>query len=128
MADKLKLQPAYDYITPNIRNVDKETLIFYAAVTWDDPIPVGFDHPPNYDIDRSVFAFHYYHLPNFNKQIYFTQRTKDAQRLSSGLFLTEFERPSDIIPEEDDDFIHAASVADEFLVSWTHWPFVVKQK
>lgn len=46
VADKYRLQPAYDYIAEVIREVDKQTLIFFAAVTWDDFVPAGFTHAP----------------------------------------------------------------------------------
>jgi endoglycosylceramidase len=46
IADKERLQPAYDVLAENIRQYDNNTLIFFAAVTWDDIVSCGFDHAP----------------------------------------------------------------------------------
>lgn len=86
VADKNNLQPAYDVLAPGIREYDNETLIFFAAVTWDDPVPVGFDHAPGGEeySSFSVFAYHYYHHPQFTIPLYFHQRVADAKRLQVG--------------------------------------------
>lgn len=123
VADKQRLQPAYDILAPRIRAFDPNALVFFAAVTWDDPIPVGFEHSPGDDAAHSVFAFHYYNPPQYTLQPYFHQRKKDAIRLQTAAFMTEFERATDDNNFEEDHFVAVASAADTSLVSWTMWEY-----
>lgn len=125
MADREVLAPAYDILATAIRTVDPSALIFFAAVTWDDPIPAGFTTAPGGAefADRSVFAYHYYNPPQFNADIYFHTRIKDAERLGVASMLTEFERPQVNDNWEADPFSIAAEVADSRLQSWTMWEF-----
>jgi endoglycosylceramidase len=83
VADKVRLQPAYDSLASAIRSVDTEGLIFFAAVTWDDVVQAGFDHAPGGESEafRSVFAYHYYEPPQYDEMTYFATRRKDAQKL-----------------------------------------------
>lgn len=123
VADRERLQPAYDHLATAIRAVDSQALIFFAAVTWDDPVPAGFTAAPGGAdfADRSVFAYHFYELPQFTNQIYFHQRLKDAKRLTVGSMLTEFERANGEDTIENDPFTKTAAVADEYLQSWAMW-------
>lgn len=128
VADKLRLQPAYDEIAKVIRSVDEETLIFFAGVTWDDIVPSGFSHAPggNDFSSKSVFAFHYYKAPQLDTETYFYQRASDARRLETGLMLTEFYIPgnsNDDIPDSEDYFEHVANACDFHRVSWTAWEY-----
>jgi len=123
VADRTRLQPAYDRLASAIRSIDSQALIFFAAVTWDDPIPVGFTSAPGgvEFADRSVFAYHFYEPPQFTNELYFRQRLNDAKRLSVGSMLTEFERANGEDAIDADPFTKTAAVADEFLQSWAMW-------
>lgn len=124
-ADKNRLQPAYDELVKYIREVDQDRLVFFAGVTWDDVVPVGFTSVPGGDSEagRSVFAFHFYEPPQTNDVTYFHQRMKDATRLQSGFMLTEFERPGNDADFIDDPFIVTTDEADKHLVSWSCWEY-----
>jgi endoglycosylceramidase len=124
VADKNNLQPAYDSLANNIRQASKDALIFFAAVTWDDIVPNGFDHAPG-GVDNapnSVFSFHYYEPPQGNTHTYFNTRKKDSQRLQVGSMLTEFERPTSDNTNST-YFDRVANAADENLLSWTMWEY-----
>lgn len=125
IADREVLQPAYDKLSTSIRQADPSALVFFAAVTWDDPVPVGFTAPPGGAAfaDRSVLAYHFYKPPQFTEQIYFHQRNKDAQRLNVASVLTEFERPNLFDSIEVDPFVAAADAADKYIQSWAMWEF-----
>lgn len=122
MADKNRLQPAYDLLTASIRAVDPTTLLFFAAVTWDDIIPVGFTAAPGgaAQAPLSVFAYHYYSPPQMSPTVYFHQRLADAARLTTGAMLTEFERPRN---DQDaaDPYFGTVAAADKHLQSWAMW-------
>jgi endoglycosylceramidase len=123
VADKNNLQPAYDVLTNAIRAVDEATLVFFAAITWDDPIPAGFTAAPGGDSQApsSVFAYHYYSPPQFNDEIYFHTRINDARRLGVGAMLTEFERPRNDDDMVTDPYFATVAAADEHLQSWAMW-------
>jgi endoglycosylceramidase len=125
VADREVLQPVYDRLAAAIRSVDANALVFFAAVTFDDVVPVGFTAPPGGEefSDRSVFAYHFYKPPQFTEAIYFEQRMRDAQRLSTGAMLTEFERSNGDNDTISDPFITAAEAADFHLQSWSMWEF-----
>ena len=46
VADKEVLQPSYDQLATAIRKVQSDALVFFAAVTWDKIVPVGFTAAP----------------------------------------------------------------------------------
>jgi endoglycosylceramidase len=123
VADKNRLQPAYDVLSEAIRAVDNTTLLFFAAVTWDDVIPAGFTAAPGgaSQADRSVFAYHYYSPPQMVDALYFRTRLHDAQRLSTGAMLTEFERPRNDEDMTTDPYFATVAAADEHLQSWAMW-------
>eukprot|EP01031_Cornospumella_fuschlensis_P044993 gene44993-55036_t len=119
VADREKLSPIYDKLAKSIREVDDTSMVFFAAVTWDDIVPAGFQHAPD---NNSVFAFHYYEPPQAVMETYFHRRRDDARRLNTGMFLTEFERMQDN-SDPADPFLRTAQVADQFLASWTMWEY-----
>lgn len=125
VADRQKLQPAYDFIAPRIRSVDSDALIFFAAVTWDDIVPAGFQHAPGgaEHADKSVFAFHYYTPPNGPLPLYLHQRVSDAQRLQVGAFLTETMTATRGYNDDTDPFVSMADAADAHLLSWASWEY-----
>lgn len=92
-ADKLRLQGAYDRVASHIRKVNKDALIFFAGVTWDNTFPVGFEHAPGGAeyADRSVLAYHFYVPPQADGSFdeVFQARRADARRLGTGLMMTE---------------------------------------
>jgi endoglycosylceramidase len=122
-ADQHMLQPAYDFLAKKIREVSSEILIFFAAVTWDDIVPVGFSHAPGGDeyAEHSVFAYHYYEPPQWKEEIYFPARVRDAQRLHVASMLTEFERSDPTNGNSTDGFVETADAADKYLQSWAMW-------
>lgn len=124
-ADKAYLQGAYDSLAQDIRKIDSETLIFFAAVTWDDIIPVGFEHPPGGEENAatSVFAYHYYEPPQLDQYTYFRARTNDAKRLHVASMLTEFERSTSDSQNTTDGFVKTADACDSHLQSWTMWEY-----
>ncbi|CAL1129550.1 unnamed protein product [Cladocopium goreaui] len=123
VADRKRLQPAYDTVAEHIRAVAPDALIFFAGTTWDrtgritDKLPLGFEHPPggNEFANRSVNSFHFYTPPQSaeHAKSYFQQRLKDARRLGTGLFLTE--TCCDFFFED------AAPAVDSLGLSWLHW-------
>lgn len=124
VADKQNLQPFYDNLNTVIRAQDPDGLIFFESTTWDDDVPIGFEHAPGGDTfaNRSVISFHYYFPPNISPENQMGSRTKDAGRLQTGLFLTEF----DIGDDQDDEkvlekMIHTMDVTDAYTVSWMGW-------
>eukprot|EP01038_Epipyxis_sp_PR26KG_P011127 gene11127-14934_t len=123
-ADSHRLLPAYDSLVDSIRLVDQETLVLFAAVTWDDVVPVGFSRPPGgmNESYRSVLAYHYYEPPQYNMKVYFDQRNRDLNRLEVGGMLTEFERPQ-ANENKNDPFYSTADMADHHLLSWTMWEY-----
>jgi len=124
VADRERLQPAYDVLANAIRAVDDTTLLFFAAVTWDDIFPVGFTAPPGGDVQapKSVFAYHFYEPPQLTVEPYFEQRMNDARRLAVGSMLTEFQRPTnDDDDMESDPAFATMAAADQYLQSWSMW-------
>lgn len=121
VADKERLQPAYEVLQKSIRQEDAERLIFFAGVTWDD-FGAGFTQAPGGPewSNTSVFAFHYYEPPQFknSSQFDFKLHIRDAERLGTGRMLTEFGAPS-YNPTYDVD----AGSADSHLLSWILWEF-----
>jgi len=123
VADKNRLQPAYDVLAQAIRAVDETTLLFFAAVTWDDVFPSGFTAAPGgpTQADKSVFAYHYYSPPQMVDAVYFRTRVEDAQRLNTGAMLTEFERPRNDNDMTTDPYFATVGAADQHLQSWAMW-------
>jgi endoglycosylceramidase len=94
VADRANLQPFYDIVGASIAENDPSMTVLFESVTWDDFIPVGFNHTPAPHMipsNLTSISFHYYDLPNFNAEWQVTSRLSDAVRLGSGAFLTEFD-------------------------------------
>jgi len=123
VADRENLQVAYDALAPAIWAADPDRLIMFAAVTWDDIVPVGFEHPPggSSHANQSIFTFHFYEAPQLTLEPYFTQRVKDAQKLGTGLMLTEFDGGNFVSDKASFDDICAE--ADKYLLSWSLWEY-----
>jgi len=66
ISDRLNLQPMYDRVQRAIRAGDTAHPILFESVTWDDFIPVGFNHTPGGDANVAL-SFHYYDPPNLNE-------------------------------------------------------------
>jgi len=93
-ADRTNLQPAYDRINAAVRAVDKDVLLFFGGVTWDD-LGAGFSAVPGGKefANRSVLAFHYYEPPQKSTSLQFGAQAGAARRLGCAAFLTETESP-----------------------------------
>mmetsp|Transcript_69703 Transcript_69703/g.167327 ORF Transcript_69703/g.167327 Transcript_69703/m.167327 type:complete len:530 (-) Transcript_69703:13-1602(-) len=124
VGDRLRLQPAYDILNSHLRKVDPEGLVFFSGCTWDrtgreveKALPLGFEHPPGGAdfANRSVSSFHFYIPPQAapDAKEYFQMRLEDAQKLGTGLFLTESCCKG--------FFDIAAGIAESMGVSWMHW-------
>ena len=124
VADEERLSPVYDKLNTAIRAHDADGLIFFAGNTWDrdgdkisDNLPWGFKHPPGgaSEAGKSVVAFHYYTPPQLAKDFksYFETRRRDAEKLKTGMFLTEtnaWNGKQDVLEE-----------AESFGISWGAW-------
>eukprot|EP00947_MAST-08B_sp_MAST-8B-sp1_P000519 g519.t1 len=124
VADRQKLEPAYDVVAAEVRAVAPDALLFFAGTTWDrtgnhigDALPMGFTHPPGgaAAANVSVSAFHYYEPPQSKADTdhYFGTRLDDAKRLGTGLFLTE--------SSGSQLFDRAAPAAEARGLSWIAW-------
>eukprot|EP00928_Gymnodinium_smaydae_P021560 TRINITY_DN18432_c0_g1_i1.p1 TRINITY_DN18432_c0_g1~~TRINITY_DN18432_c0_g1_i1.p1 ORF type:complete len:551 (+),score=94.55 TRINITY_DN18432_c0_g1_i1:165-1817(+) len=123
-ANKL-LQGAYDIVARHIREIDEDRLIFFPGVPWSDlhdhEVDDGFTHAPGGDeySNRSVLTFHYYIPPQVNnsERTYVDIMLKNAQRLKTGLFMSEsFGVAYDGLPWEQ-----VAPVVENVGVSWSYW-------
>jgi len=123
VADRKRLQPAYDTVAKHIRAISPDTLIFFAGATWDrtgrvtDRLPLGFEHAPGGSefADRSVNSFHFYTPLQSaeHAKAYFQHRLSDARHLGTGLFLTE--TCCDFFFED------AVRAVENMGLSWLHW-------
>ncbi|KAK3286242.1 hypothetical protein CYMTET_6190 [Cymbomonas tetramitiformis] len=123
------LQRAYDRLMEHIRPVAQDALVFFAGPTWMrtgnwfvDALPLGFTHAPGGAeyANRSVSAFHYYEGPQEKGRTaeYIAQQLRDAQKLQTGLFLTETGGGSSKEFANWTSFEHAAPSAEAKGVSW----------
>lgn len=118
-ADFINLEPFYSIIHDAIRTVDKDALVFFESVTWDN-FKVGFTAPPGGAeyANKSVLSYHHYHDVNLLPIAKtFQERIADVSRLNCGLMMTEF----DIAYYGDHNMfklINSLNVADEYLQSW----------
>jgi hypothetical protein len=101
VADRKILEPFYERIANQIRQVDNERIIAIASVTWQDFIPAGFKTVPggaSY-ANRTALSYHYYSLPNFDIRRQISWRQDDQTRLGNiAGMLTEFQtNPSDTL-------------------------------
>ncbi|GMH56601.1 hypothetical protein TrVE_jg11694 [Triparma verrucosa] len=122
-ADAVNLQPAYDIVASKIREADSDRLIFFDGVTWGD-LGAGFTSTPNGD-SKSVLGFHYYAPPQLDPTaghaaFQFKAQKRIAQKLKSGMFLTETSQPDG----NNVKFCSKGGIgdaADESLTSWAGW-------
>jgi len=125
VADRENLQPLYARVAAALQAADPDLAVHFESVTWDDFVPVGFNHTPTAEPARSALSFHYYSLPNFNADVQMASRLEDAARLGCGAFLTEFNIGDGALsPNALNDTV---AVADKHGVSWLAWeykPFV----
>ena len=112
----MTLEPFHDRVAQRVRQIDDEHLFFFESITWDDFIPVGYNHAPANDGIRSVLSYHYYDPPNLNIENHFKTRAFDTERLGCGGFLTEFDAPGGSAVEIMDN-------ADAHLQSWQGWEY-----
>ena len=91
-ADYHNLGPMYDKLNDYIRKEDTEHIIFFESVTWDDFIPMGFEHVPGGQdwANKSAISYHYYDQVNFNIDWQLSARARDRNRFNSGMMCTEF--------------------------------------
>ena len=127
---------------------------FHQKVTWGimsnkSAVGTGFDHAPGYDVERTVFSWHYYcwllaveahpmingTYPNFTRSFcdgwqlrtYFDVVESDMERIGGGAsFLTEFgqcDYPnfSDKNDTNQDECRFILESSDSHFQSWTYW-------
>lgn len=123
-ADRHNLMPMYDNLNKYIRQADPNHIIFFESVTWDDFLPMGFDHVPGGEsyINQSAISYHYYSNVNFNVNWQVNSRIKDSKRLNSGMMCTEFGICVGS-QAEFDDLENQLNVFDENYQSWIGWSY-----
>ena len=124
-ADRINLQPFYDNLNSVIRTQDPNALIWFESTTWDDFVPMGFEHPPGgFDYsNRSVVSFHFYHPPNLTPGNQFASRNADAIRFGSGMALTEFDLDPACSPDSVTAMNQVMDTADQYFTSWLGWEY-----
>jgi endoglycosylceramidase len=117
VAEKKLLEPFYNVVNEGIREVDRDSLIFFEGVTFDDFISSGFTAAPGGSEfgNQSVLSYHYYYVPNFSRDVQFSTRIRDAKRMGCGAMLTEFNLTV--------DEISTMELADSYRQSWIGWAF-----
>ena len=116
-ADAFKLQPAYDRVNEAIRTVDRQRLIFFSGVTWGHVGP-GFTAPPGGPeyANRSVLSYHYYSPPQRDPEQQVRRQLAGAQRLQTGIFLSESSGGS-----SHSNSIYDAAEAQS--TGWAYWQY-----
>jgi len=132
--EKQFLEPMYQHIHEYIREVDDHKIIFFEGVTIDywqsgfSQVPGGVDYG-----DRSALAYHIYcplqdvtpgkllACKGIDKE-FMHFRQKDAERLGSGLIMTEFGAMQDIHGDMQ-EMEKLCQMADEVNASWMYWQF-----
>lgn len=128
------LQPMYAHVAEKIREADDEKIIFFEGVTI-DYWPSGFTSVPGGPeyASRSAIAYHIYcplSEPSIGEELacrtidreFMEMRQKDAERLSTGLILTEFGAMQDETSDMQ-EMEKLMQMADEFQASWMYWQF-----
>ncbi|CAM6081915.1 unnamed protein product [Calypogeia fissa] len=91
VADKKNLAPFYEKLQAAVRSVDKERILFFETITFDNfrcgwsTVPGGVEWQ-----NKTVLSYHYYTPPNFSAKQAFAQRSRESKRLKCGSMLTEF--------------------------------------
>ena len=132
--EKRYLQPMYDYVSKSIREVDENKIIFFEGVTI-DYWPSGFSSVPGGEeyASKSVLAYHIYcplQSPTIDEELacqtidkeYMSMRQKDAERLNSGLMMTEFGAMLDTVGDMF-EMEKLMQMVEEFQASWMYWQF-----
>eukprot|EP00897_Mesotaenium_endlicherianum_P007760 jgi/Mesen1/7011/ME000365S06147 len=91
VADRANFLPLYDQLQAAIRAQDPHRLIFFEPLTF-DTVGNGFSRVPGGQeyANMSVLSYHFYRPPNLFPEQTFQQQVREAKRLQTGLFLTEF--------------------------------------
>ncbi|KJE93438.1 endoglycoceramidase [Capsaspora owczarzaki ATCC 30864] len=127
VADRVNLQPFYDNLSNVIREQDPNAIIWFESVTWDDFVPMGFEHPPGgfqYS-NQSVISLHYYFGPNVSPMNQFAARYSDAERYGTSLALTEFLIDPSDTPSALEHMSKTMDAADKYQMSWFGWDYKV---
>jgi hypothetical protein len=137
LGDRNHLQRVYDHLAGYIRAYDTDRLIFFAPATWwslpGSVFPSfgirkiqklqrydGFTHAPGGAeyANRSVLVYHYY-IERMSTFGYTTQYVRpNAERLGTGMFLTETSRFSNTTPDHDK---WAGIEQSGYGASWSWW-------
>lgn len=149
-AGRMNLMPIYNKINKAIRNVDRQTLIFYEPVTWGvflngKHAGTGFDQVPGGSqySNHSVLAYHYYcwlmDVSQQHKPFTYLQRTicdkiigpkvfpavlQNIRSTKGSSFLTEFgacEPDGQANSSATVECDFVMNLADQHLASWTYW-------
>ncbi|XP_004343119.1 endoglycoceramidase [Capsaspora owczarzaki ATCC 30864] len=125
VADRRNLQPFYDNLNSVIRAQDPDCLIWFESTTWDDFVPMGFEHAPGGAAfaNRSVVSFHYYYPPNVSPAEQFFSRATDARHLGTGMALTEFNIDPSASTDASTKMTTTMDVADQYFSSWIGWEY-----
>lgn len=103
MAESKYLQPLYEHLHTAIRAEDDKKIIFFEGLTidyWPNAFTEGCPGGVEYN-DRQAMAYHIYcplqdptvkgeAVCNLIDNEFFLMRTKDANRMGSGMIMTEF--------------------------------------
>nr|KAJ3419484.1 hypothetical protein HK105_006893 [Polyrhizophydium stewartii] len=126
--EKTTLFNMHKRVAAAIRSVDPQAIIYFEGATWDihnraPTVPGG----PNY-ANRSVLSYHYYRPPAIGSvRDTFRRRQQDAQRLGSGLFMTEFEMWWGPGNASETGALarmrETVEAADEYLQNWMGWSY-----
>jgi hypothetical protein len=91
VADKRNLAPFYEKLQAAVRSVDRERILFFETITFDNfrcglkTVPGGKEWQ-----NKTVLSYHYYTPPNFSTRQTFAERIRESRRLGCGSMLTEF--------------------------------------
>lgn len=91
IADKRNLAPFYEKLQGAVRSVDRERILFFETITFDNfrcgwsTVPGGAEWQ-----NKTVLSYHYYTPPNFSAKQAFAERSRESKRLGCGSMLTEF--------------------------------------
>jgi endoglycosylceramidase len=135
VAESKYLQPLYEHLHKAIRGVDDEKIIFFEGLTidyWPNAFTEGCPGGAEYN-DRQAMAYHIYcplqdpaakgeAVCDLIDDEFFYMRNKDADRLGSGMLMTEFGAAENIKGD-----IYALEslmrMADDHQQSWMYWQY-----
>jgi len=133
VADRVNLAPFYERLVAAIQVVDVDHLIMYEPIPWNNYANSGFVESPTGAAyaNKSVFAYHYYHPPDLmSPASYMFYRTRDAKRLASAGFMTEFSAswnvPDSSAPAHSlKSTLEVITAAENYTQSWSGWQYKV---